>query len=222
EVKALGASSGSIRLCCGRTFLSSGFLKEAREEALKVIGRFNEFVEKGVPLIGLEPSCVFTIRNDYPALVPGPDSEALASHVKLIDEFLFQEHQQGKLKLPLQKLAHPKIWVHGHCHQKAADATGSTLGILNCIPEVEVEMISSSCCGMAGSFGYESENYEISIKMAELSLLPKIRSLAQEEQVVACGTSCRQQIHHGCGRQAVHSVQLLRQALKGSSNQSLS
>ena len=173
-------------------------------------------------MIGLEPSCVFTIRNDYPSLVPGPDSEALASHVQLIDEFLFREQQQGNLDLPLQKLPHKKIWVHGHCHQKAADATGSTLGILKCIPEVEVEMISSSCCGMAGSFGYESENYEISIKMAELSLLPKIRSLAQEEQVVACGTSCRQQIHHGCGRQAVHSVQLLRQALKGSSNQSLS
>ena len=181
-----------------------------------MIGRLNQFVEGGIPVLGLEPSCIFTIRDDYPALIPGPDSEALASHVQLIDEFLFQEHQQGNLELPLHKLPQEKIWVHGHCHQKAANATGSTLGILKTIPDLEVEMIPSSCCGMAGSFGYESENYETSMKMAELTLLPKIRSLSQTETVVACGTSCRLQIHHGSGRSAVHTIQLLRQALEPS------
>ncbi len=129
EVQALGASSSSSRLCCGRTYLSSGLLREARQEALKVIGRLHKFVESGIPVVGLEPSCMFTIRDDYPSLVPGPDSEALASHVQLLDEFLFQQHQKGQLKLPLQKISQEKIWVHGHCHQKAANATGSTLGI---------------------------------------------------------------------------------------------
>ena len=221
QVKALGASSTSNRLCCGRTFLSSGLLKEARQEALKVIGQLHSFVESGIPILGLEPSCIFTIRDDYPSLVPGPDSEALASHVQLIDEFLFQEHEKGALKLPLQKLLQNKIWVHGHCHQKAANATGSTLGILKAIPDLEVELIPSSCCGMAGSFGYESENYETSMKMAELSLLPKIRKLKGKDTVVACGTSCRQQIQHGSERRAVHSIQMLRKAMKNSSHSSL-
>ena len=218
EVQALGASSSSSRLCCGRTYLSSGLLREARQEALKVIGRLHKFVESGIPVVGLEPSCMFTIRDDYPSLVPGPDSEALASHVQLLDEFLFQEHQKGQLKLPLQKISQEKIWVHGHCHQKAANATGSTLGILQTIPGLEVELIPSSCCGMAGSFGYESENYEISMKMAELSLLPKIRTLDQNHGIVACGTSCRQQIQHGSGKSAMHTAQILRQAISAASS----
>ena len=218
EVQALGASSSSSRLCCGRTYLSSGLLREARQEALKVIGRLYKFVESGIPVVGLEPSCMFTIRDDYPSLVPGPDSEALASHVQLLDEFLFQEHQKGQLKLPLQKISQEKIWVHGHCHQKAANATGSTLGILQTIPGLEVELIPSSCCGMAGSFGYESENYEISMKMAELSLLPKIRTLDQNHGIVACGTSCRQQIQHGSGKPAMHTAQILRQAISDASS----
>ena len=218
EVQALGASSSSSRLCCGRTYLSSGLLREARQEALIVIGRLHKFVESGIPVVGLEPSCMFTIRDDYPSLVPGPDSEALASHVQLLDEFLFQEHQKGQLKLPLQKISQEKIWVHGHCHQKAANATGSTLGILQTIPGLEVELIPSSCCGMAGSFGYESENYEISMKMAELSLLPKIRTLDQNHGIVACGTSCRQQIQHGSGKPAMHTAQILRKAISEASS----
>ncbi len=213
RVQAVGAASGSGRLCCGRTFLSSGLLEEAGREARRVIEILAPFVEQNIPILGLEPSCVFTMRDDYPALIPSPESAALASHVLLLDEFLHREPDAGKLQLKLSALSCKKIWVHGHCHQKAGDAMGCTMALLGSIPELEVEAIPSSCCGMAGSFGYEKENYETSMQMAELSLLPKIRTIPQDEALVACGTSCRQQIHHGSGRQAVHTVNILRQAL---------
>lgn len=195
-------------LCCGRTFLAGGLLDQAKAEAQRTLDALLPYAQRGVPVVGLEPSCLFTLRDEFPALLPGESSRQLAEHALLFEEFLAREHRADKLKLPLRPRP-GKALLHGHCHQKAFGAMGAVEQILRLVPELEVNVIDSSCCGMAGAFGYEAEHYEVSMAMGELSLLPAVRGADAETLIVADGTSCRHQIHDGTQRQALHVAQVL-------------
>ena len=208
-----GALGGGRPLCCGRTFLSVGLVDEARREARRVLDALAAFVGRGVPVLGLEPSCLFTLRDEYLAMLPGEETRALADRALLLEEFLAAEATAGRLRLPLRSLEAPRALVHGHCHQKAFGAFRATLDVLRLVPDLSVEAVESSCCGMAGAFGYDAGTYDVSMKMGELSLLPAVRNAPADALVVADGTSCRQQIRDGAGREAVHAARVLRQAL---------
>ncbi len=193
-------------LCCGRTYLSVGMAERARSEARRMLAHLRPHAERGVPIVGLEPSCLFSLRDELPALLG--EAEKLAAHAVLFEEFLAR--QPGKLALrPLEK----KLVVHGHCHQKAFDAMPAVDAALKLIPGAQVEHVESSCCGMAGSFGYEAEHYAASMKMAEMNLLPAVRKAPSDAWIVADGTSCRQQIADGAGREALHVARVLEAAL---------
>jgi FAD/FMN-containing dehydrogenase/Fe-S oxidoreductase len=203
---------GERPLCCGRTFLSVGLLQEAKREAQRVIDALAPWVANGVPIIGLEPSCLYSLRDEYTVLLPG--TKALAENSFLFEEFLAREAEAGRLQLPLKPLEQHAL-LHGHCHQKAFGAMGAVQRVLALVPGLKVSNVESSCCGMAGSFGYEAEHYEVSMKMAELSLLPAVRRAGAETLVVADGTSCRHQIADGTGRRALHVARVLERALAG-------
>jgi FAD/FMN-containing dehydrogenase/Fe-S oxidoreductase len=200
-------------LCCGRTFLAAGLVNEAREEARRTISTLAPYVERGIPIVGLEPSCLLGLRDEFLSMLPGADSTKLAANAFLFEEFLAREDAAGRLKLKLRPLREKKAWLHGHCHQKAFAAMPAVERVLKLVPELAVETIESSCCGMAGAFGYEAAHYDVSMKMGELSLLPKVRSAGRDELVVADGTSCRHQIADGAGREALHVARVLECAL---------
>ena len=200
-------------LCCGRTFLSAGLVGQARVEARRMLTALRPFVERGVPIIGLEPSCLFSLRDELTVMLPGAETGALAKKAVLLEEFLSSEADAGRLRLQLKPLAEQAL-LHGHCHQKAFGAMGAVERTLRLIPELKVSAIESSCCGMAGSFGHEAEHYDVSMKMAEASLLPAVRNAPADAMIVADGTSCRQQIAHGAGREALHVAQVLERALE--------
>ena len=168
------------------------------------------WVAHGVPIIGLEPSCLFTLRDEYGVLLPG--TESLAKNAFLFEEFLANESLAGRLELNLKPVANEAL-LHGHCHQKAFAVMGAVEQVLRLVPQLKVRTVESSCCGMAGSFGYEAEHYDISMKMGEASLLPAVRAASAETLVVADGTSCRHQIEHGAQRKALHVARILEQAL---------
>jgi len=195
-------------LCCGRTFLSVGRVDEARREAERVVAAVAPFVERGVPVIGLEPSCLLGFRDEIPALLSGAAPQRLAAHALLLEEFLASEAADGRLALPLAPVA-DRALLHGHCHQKAFGALGAVESVLALIPGLSVETVESSCCGMAGAFGYAADTLEVSRAMAELSLLPAVRSAAPETLIVADGTSCRHQIRDGTGREPLHVARVL-------------
>jgi len=206
------AANGSRPLCCGRTFLAAGMVEEARVEARRVLAALKPYVERGVPVIGLEPSCLLGLRDEFKSMLPGGETDALAERALLFEEFLAREHEAGRLALELKPLAE-KALLHGHCHQKAFGAMPAVQRALSLVPGLKVETIESSCCGMAGSFGYEADHYEVSMKMAELALLPKVRAAGEDTLLVADGTSCRHQIADGAARRAVHVAQVLARAL---------
>ncbi|MGE0419821.1 MAG: FAD-binding and (Fe-S)-binding domain-containing protein, partial [Acetobacteraceae bacterium] len=191
-------------VCCGRTFLAAGMIDKAREEA----GRTMRRLAGDRPVIGLEPSCLMTLRDEFRSLFPGPESANLAERAVLLSEFLQREKPELKLK-PLPGTAH----IHGHCHQKSFGAFPDAAAALRAIPDLAVKPIVSSCCGMAGSFGYQAETQDASRAMAEASLLPAVRAVPTQDYVVADGTSCRHQIKDLSGREAIHSVRLLEKAL---------
>ena len=207
-------ADGGRPLCCGRTFLNAGLVEEARAEARRVIDTLRPYVERGVPIVGLEPSCLLTLRDEFAAMLPGEETAHLAERAMLFEEFLAAENDAGRLNLPLNALAQKRLLLHGHCHQKAFDQVSSVEIVLRLIPGAEVELIESGCCGMAGSFGYEAEHYETSMKMAELDLLPQVRNADGNTLIVADGTSCRTQISHGTGRDAMHVARVLELALE--------
>ena len=210
RVHAADPVEGSRPLCCGRTFLFAGLVDEARAEAKRVLDALVPWLAHGVPIVGLEPSCLFTLRDEYGVLLPG--TEALAKNAFLFEEFLANESTAGRLTLKLKAVATEAL-LHGHCHQKAFAVMGAVEHVLRLVPELNVRTIESSCCGMAGSFGYEAEHYEISMKMGEASLLPAVREASAGTLVVADGTSCRHQIEHGAKRQALHVARVLERAL---------
>ena len=207
------AETGGRPLCCGRTFLTNGFAEEARSEARRTLDALLPFAERGTPIIGLEPSCLFTFRDELPVLLPGPESRRVAGQAMLLEEWLAHESGRGALQLPFEPLPERRVLLHGHCHQKAFHAMEPVKAALGLVPELEIEEIESSCCGMAGAFGYEAEHYGISMRMAELSLLPAIRAAAPDTLIAADGTSCRQQVADGAGRRARHVAEILARAL---------
>ena len=197
-------------LCCGRTYLATGMVERAREKASEVVQSLLPFAERGLPIVGLEPSCLLTLRDELLVMGLGEGAQKIAQHALLFEEFLAREAQAGQLDALKAQLASVdrQVLLHGHCHQKAFDAVSPVLEVLRWIPGAQPQLIESSCCGMAGSFGYEASHYEVSMQMAELSLLPAVRA-QPNAIVVADGTSCRHQIKDGAAREAVHLSQLL-------------
>jgi FAD/FMN-containing dehydrogenase/Fe-S oxidoreductase len=205
---AMPADGDERPLCCGRTFLAIGAVDEARREMERTVAALAPYVSRGVPVVGLEPSCLLSFRDEMPALIKGDAANALTAQALLLEEFLAREQKEGRLKLPLGPLP-KKALLHGHCHQKAFDAMGAVESVLKLIPELAVETVESSCCGMAGSFGYDAATIDVSLKMGELSLLPAVRKSSADALIVADGTSCRHQIHDGADRDALHVARVL-------------
>jgi FAD/FMN-containing dehydrogenase/Fe-S oxidoreductase len=201
-------------LCCGRTYLSSGMVHEAKAKAGELLAALHPLAQRGIPVVGLEPSCLLTLRDEVTAMGFGERAQVVATQSLLLEEFLAREAAAGRLealRAKLKPIGQP-VLVHGHCHQKAFGALPAVVDVLKLIPGVQPQVIESSCCGMAGSFGYEAKHHAISMQMAELSLLPAVRS-APDAIVVADGTSCRHQIRDGAQREAVHAAVVLHRSL---------
>jgi len=201
-------------LCCGRTYLASGMVDEAKVKARELVDALLPFAEKGIAIVGLEPSCLLTLRDEMLVMGLGEAAQTISQHALLFEEFLAREAAAGKLEAlkAALKPATQAILLHGHCHQKAFGAGSPIITVLKLIPRAQPELIESSCCGMAGSFGYEASHYEVSMQMAELSLLPALRK-QPNAIVVADGTSCRHQIKDGAQREAMHVAVLLARQL---------
>ncbi|WPO44250.1 FAD-binding and (Fe-S)-binding domain-containing protein [Tardiphaga sp. 42S5] len=204
----------SRALCCGRTFLSAGLIDQARAELDRLVTTFAPFAARGVPIVGLEPSCLLTLRDELLSLRSDDKARSVSAHAMLFEEFLVREAEAGRLQLPLKPIA-PKAMVHGHCHQKSFGAFKPVEQALRLIPDLKVETIESSCCGMAGAFGYGADTYDVSIQMAEASLLPAVRKADADTLIVADGTSCRHQIADGASRHALHVARVLAMSLDG-------
>jgi Fe-S oxidoreductase len=172
-------------------------------------------VAAGTPIIGLEPSCLLTLRDEFPAILPGDATETLAGRAQLFEEFVDGERAAGRFQLPLAPMGGRTALLHAHCHQKAFGTVDAALKALQLIPGLTVETFDSTCCGMAGSFGYEAEHHEMSLKIGELGVLPKMRTAAPDMLLAANGTSCRHQIADAAGREARHLVRILDEASAG-------
>jgi Fe-S oxidoreductase len=228
------------RVCCGRPLISKGLLDQMRPLALRQLDALAPYAEAGLPIVGLEPSCILTFRDELPDLVDDPRAAIVARQSFLFDEFLARELREGRAALrfaderrrtkdesslysddlAIEDSLHSSFIVrpssfllHGHCHQKAIVGTSHALELLRMIPGAEVREVDSGCCGMAGSFGYEAEHYAISQKIGERALFPAVRALDAQTEVVAMGTSCRHQIADGVGRRARHLAEVLADAL---------
>ncbi len=197
--------------CCGRTYLASGMVDEARAKTGALVDALLPFAEAGIAIVGLEPSCLLTLRDEALVLGLGAKASTVAGQALLFEEFIDREAKAGRFAVDFTPLAQPLL-VHGHCHQKAFAAVTPILDVLRLVPGAKPELIETSCCGMAGSFGYEASHHDVSLRMAEASLLPAIRKIP-EAIVVADGTSCRQQIADGAGREALHVARLLERCL---------
>ncbi|GAC1593614.1 MAG: hypothetical protein NVS4B10_00490 [Myxococcales bacterium] len=200
-------------LCCGRTFLSAGLVDQAREELTRVAATLGPYAERGVPIIGIEPSCILSLRDELGVVLDGGPIAAIAKQSFLLEEFLAAEARRRTLKLAFRKDGPRQAYLHGHCHQKAMGTMPDVVTALQLVPGLQVNAIESSCCGMAGSFGYEAQHYDVSMKMAERSLLPAVRGAPPDALIVADGTSCRHQIEDGAARKAVHVARVLAAAL---------
>jgi Fe-S oxidoreductase len=204
-------------LCCGRTYLAAGLVDEAKQEARRVVTALAPHVARGAAIVGLEPSCLLSLRDEFLVMGLGETAQRLSENAFLVEEFLMREHRAGRLNLALPPLPQTRALVHGHCHQTAFDALRAVEQVLFLIPGLAVDVIESSCCGMAGSFGYDASHYDVSMKMAELALLPAARAATPDTLLVADGTSCRHQIADGTRatgkRAAVHCIRVIERAL---------
>jgi Fe-S oxidoreductase len=202
-------------LCCGRSSVSKGLLGDAAQRAQAMVEHLTSFAERDIPIVGLEPSCLLMLKDEYRSLLPTDTRvDAIANSARLLTEFLVGAIDDGAIRLnPHSNLAGRKIVFHGHCHEKALLGTAGSRALLERIPGAEVHELDAGCCGMAGSFGYESEHYELSMRIGALRLFPAIRQADANTVIAASGTSCRQQIEHGTGRRTSHPVELVRQAL---------
>jgi Fe-S oxidoreductase len=207
---AIARSPGRAPLCCGRTLLTAGRVDEARAVARDLVAALEPHAQRGATLVGLEPSCLFTLRDEWSAMGLGDRADRIALRARTIEELLAAEPAG---RLPLRALPQSRALLHGHCHQKAFDALAPVVTLLRRVPGLTVDVVESSCCGMAGSFGYEAEHDEVSRAMAELSLLPAVRAAAPDTLIVAGGTSCRHQIADLAGREPLHPVRVLARAL---------
>ena len=205
-------AGGNRPICCGRTFLSAGLVDQARTELDRLVQTYAPFAARGVAIVGLEPSCLLTLRDELLSLRNDETAKTIGAHALLFEEFLVREAQAGRLQLPLGAIG-DKALVHGHCHQKSFGAFKPVEQALRLIPGLNVEIVESSCCGMAGAFGYGADTYDASIEMAELSLLPAVRRADETTLIVADGTSCRHQIKDGARREALHVARVLAMSL---------
>ena len=214
-VELLEAAGYEVQLvnggCCGRPMISKGMLVQARELARSNMAGLYDLARQGIPIVGCEPSCLLTLRDEYPEFVPGEQARVVAENSFLIDEFLARAKSNDRLDLTFKDVD-KRVLFHGHCHQKAMVGTEHSLAALRLVPGYEVELINAGCCGMAGSFGFEKEHYDISMQIGGLALFPSIDSKPDWE-VAVMGVSCRQQIEHGTGRKARHLVEILRDAV---------
>jgi FAD/FMN-containing dehydrogenase/Fe-S oxidoreductase len=215
QVHIARPTDGERPLCCGRTFLAVGNTDTARSEAERTLAALKPQLADGLPVIGLEPSCVFSFRDEIPALLKTDTAKEAAGRIVLLEEFLATQSAAGKLNINFAP-AKKRALLHGHCHQKSFGAMGAVETALKLIPGLDVATIESSCCGMAGAFGYDAETIDVSRAMGELSLLPAVRQAPDDAIIVADGTSCRQQIRDGTRREAVHVARVLAMALPAS------
>lgn len=198
--------------CCGRTLISKGLLKEAAERSRATVGRLYRYVEAGIPIVGCEPSCLLTLRDEYCDLAERPVAEAVARQSFLLEEFLVNRHGRGERGGIFRKIER-QVLLHAHCHQKALVGARPTIEALRLIPGLTVKEVEAGCCGMAGSFGFEREHYDLSIAIGRQRLFPAIEATEPQTDIVAPGVSCRQQILHGTGRRAKHPAQVLLEAV---------
>jgi FAD/FMN-containing dehydrogenase/Fe-S oxidoreductase len=198
--------------CCGRPMISKGMLEKAKENARRNVERLLPHVKQGATIVGCEPSCLLTLRDEYPDLLRDEASKEVARATYLIDEFLDRLREQGKLELKFKDTAR-KVLFHGHCHQKALVGTVASLRLLRLPPKYTVEVVDSGCCGMAGSFGFEKEHYDVSMAIGGQRLFPAVTAKGDDWEVAVMGISCRQQIEHGTGRRPRHLVEVLREAV---------
>jgi Fe-S oxidoreductase len=212
-LQALPDDEPDRALCCGRTYLSLGQVEVARYETRRLQAALRPALAAGIPVVGLEPSCILSLRDDHLKLGLGEEAVALSKQVYLLEEFIAREHDRKRFTLEFKPLTRGKTLVHGHCHQKAVGAMKSLRKVLRMIPEFEFEFIEASCCGMAGSFGLEAEHADISMQMAEIDLLPALRASPADTMILANGFSCRHQIREGVDRKSMHVALLLRDAL---------
>jgi Fe-S oxidoreductase len=210
-------SQPSRPLCCGRTYLAAGLVNEAKAEARRVVAALAPHVARGATVVGLEPSCLLSMRDEFLVMGLGDEAQKLGRQALLIEEFLARAQLARRLAARLAPLPQKRALLHAHCHQKAFDAVSATKAVLSLVPELQVDFVESSCCGMAGSFGYDAAHYDVSVRMAELSLMPAVRAAAPDTLIVADGTSCRHQIadlsRTGPRREPIHVVRVLERAL---------
>ena len=198
--------------CCGRPMISKGMLDAAAANAAHNVSLLHAYAGQGIPIIGCEPSCLLTLRDEYPQLVPGPEAATVAQHSYLIDEFLVRLRAEGRLELEFKDLE-KKVLFHAHCHQRSLAGTAPSLDALRLPPGYQVELVNAGCCGMAGSFGYEKEHYDLSMTIGAEALFPAVNAKGPDWEVAVMGVSCRQQIEHGTGRNARHLAEVLAEAL---------
>lgn len=210
-VHVLTPPPGERALCCGRSALSVGDVDAARVEAQRLLTALVPWLDRGVPVLGLEPSCLLMLRDEYQVMHLGEDAARAAKQAWLLEEYLAREFKPAEL--PAFQAVNREVLVQGHCHQKAFGAMKALRKVLGWVPQLRVSFIESSCCGMAGAFGYEAEHHALSMQMAEAALLPAVRAAAPDAWLVANGTSCRHQIADGAQREARHFVHVLCAAL---------
>jgi FAD/FMN-containing dehydrogenase/Fe-S oxidoreductase len=198
--------------CCGRPMISKGLIEDARANAEYNVRTLAPYADQGIPVVGCEPSCLLTLRDDYLDLTSGPEVEKVAANAWMLDEFLVRLEKSGKLKLNFKD--EPKqVLFHGHCHQKAHIGSEASLDALRLVPGLEVKEINSGCCGMAGSFGFEKEHYEISETIGRQRLMPAVDAATSDTEIAVTGVSCRQQISHFSARRPRHVAEILRDAV---------
>ncbi len=221
-IELLELAGWRIRLedagCCGRSSLSKGMIDQARRMATGMSARLADAAERGVPIVGAEPSCLLTLRDEYPTLLPGDaKAQSVAAATRLPEELIVEAISEGRIAISASPpVAARRILFHGHCHQKALVGTSATVALLRAIPGAEVIELDAGCCGMAGSFGFEAEHYELSMRIGELRLFPAIRAEPSSTIIAATGVSCRQQIQHGTGRRARHPLEIVWAAMTAS------
>jgi Fe-S oxidoreductase len=206
-IERLGYRVELAGVCCGRAMISKGFLTDARELARKALPALAKAAGQGMPILGLEPSCLLTLADEWPELVPGPEAKAVAAAVELAETWAGQRIRDSGSSLALPAQA-GKVLFHPHCHQRALVGPGGSADAMRLIDGVDVTVLDAGCCGMAGSFGYETQHYDLSVQVANLELVPALNA-APEAAVVATGTSCRHQIKDLTGRRALHPIEVL-------------
>jgi FAD/FMN-containing dehydrogenase/Fe-S oxidoreductase len=207
-----GRNSELRKMCCGRPMISKGMLRQARENARYNVERLTPYAAEGIPIVGCEPSCLLALRDDYVDLVPGEDTSLVAKHAFMIEEFLLSLHEKGALNLDFADIK-KEILLHGHCHQKALVGVKPAEQVLRLPPGYNVTVIDSGCCGMAGSFGYEVEHYDLSMKIGERRLFKAIRERQGDFEIAVAGVSCREQVKQGTGKSARHLIEVLADAV---------